>query len=328
MAKVSIIIPIYNSEKYLEKCIDSVMGQTYDDFELLLIDDGSTDSSYDICKSYEEKDKRVILDRQENSGQGTARNRMIKKASGEYILFIDSDDYIDENLLTQTVSAAERTNADMVLFDIEAVYEDEEKVYTIFAELIPDRLMTKLDDKRLIISSPSPCNKLFKKCLFNDETCFPEGIWYEDLIAIEKIYYFTDSYYYIQKPFYKYLLRENSTMRNNNSLKTVTDRINAVNNIYEFYKNKNAIQEYEDEIEWVMIFHGFFLPCREIIHFNDFDSSYIKKLKINLKSVVKYPFRNKYYKSLSLKERVIFFMLYNGFSTILHKILKLENSRS
>ncbi len=113
--KISVIIPVYNVEKYLERCIASVIGQTYRALEIFLIDDGSNDRSGEICDEWKQKDDRIIVIHKENAGQGVARNLALDRATGEYIVFVDSDDYIEENMIFGMLSAAKKHNAELVL---------------------------------------------------------------------------------------------------------------------------------------------------------------------------------------------------------------------
>lgn len=119
---ISIIIPVYNAEKYLPKCIDSILQQTYQDFELILVDDGSTDNSLSVCEKYAERDKRIRVLHKQNGGQGSARNLGLSVFNGDYVTFIDSDDWVDSKLLYVLLSNAIRTNADISCC---SVYSDE-----------------------------------------------------------------------------------------------------------------------------------------------------------------------------------------------------------
>lgn len=115
MSKLSIIVPIYNGENFLRKCIDSILAQDYTDFELVLVDDGSTDGSLEICREYEQKDRRVVVFHKENAGLVAARKSGLSVAKGEYIGFIDCDDYIDKNMYSDLMRAAESDNSDIVV---------------------------------------------------------------------------------------------------------------------------------------------------------------------------------------------------------------------
>ena len=121
---VSVIIPVYNVEKYLRECLDSVLAQTYKDLEVILVDDGSTDQSGSICDEYAAKDSRFKVIHKPNGGQSDARNVGLDNAQGDYVYFIDSDDYIPSNTIMLAVTCAEKEKADIVYFDCETIYED------------------------------------------------------------------------------------------------------------------------------------------------------------------------------------------------------------
>lgn len=122
--KVSVIIPVYNVEKYLRQCLDSVAAQTLKDIEVICVDDGSTDSSFEIVKEYAEKDSRFIAVKQENGGAGAARNNGLRRAKGKYLSFLDSDDFFDENMLMEAYNCAENNKADFVVFASDQYNED------------------------------------------------------------------------------------------------------------------------------------------------------------------------------------------------------------
>ena len=137
----SIIIPVYDSEKYLFRCIDSVLNQTRSDFELILIDDGSKDQSTDICKQYAKKDDRVKYIRQENAGVSAARNKGISIASGDYIGFVDSDDEICPDMYETLLREAEKYGTDIVICDAVTVYSDGTKEDDTLPNLPPDKII-------------------------------------------------------------------------------------------------------------------------------------------------------------------------------------------
>lgn len=122
MPKVSIVVAIYNVEKYVSKCIESILKQTFTDFELLLVNDGSKDGSLAILEEYAAKDSRIEIINKVNGGLSDARNVGMKKAQGKYIYFVDGDDFIEETLLEKCVNKLEQTDSDMVMFDIYQYY--------------------------------------------------------------------------------------------------------------------------------------------------------------------------------------------------------------
>ena len=140
--KVSVIIPVYNVEKYLRQNLDSVANQTLKDIEVICVDDGSTDSSFEIVKEYAEKDPRFIAVSQENGGAGAARNNGLRRARGKYLSFLDSDDFFDERMLEEAYNKAEETKADFVVFRSDQYYEETKEFKNVswtlrYAEIPP-----------------------------------------------------------------------------------------------------------------------------------------------------------------------------------------------
>lgn len=182
--KYSIIVPTYNRVNYLFKCIDSVLDQTYDKFELIIIDDGSTDNTEELVKKY--SDKRIKYYKNQNHGIGYSRNFGIDKANGDYIFFLDSDDYLNEDMLEQ-VNKQIKCN-DILIFNYQEIYEkDNHKLlnsYPVF-----NNYTLKEHPELINIINLGPCNKVFKSSLFKSkENRFPEDIKYEDLPLIIKLF--------------------------------------------------------------------------------------------------------------------------------------------
>lgn len=187
LPKISIIVPVYNVEKYLNKCLDSILAQTFEDYELLLIDDGSSDKSGNICDEYEKKDKRVKVFHKENGGLSSARNAGIDAACGEYIGFIDSDDYIDNDMFEQLYNDVTKNDADVAVCGIYNCYrnvvrlECSRNIYKIVDN--EEALRLVLESK---IVSVHACNKLFKKECFVEDR-FPVGMTSEDAYTIPEL---------------------------------------------------------------------------------------------------------------------------------------------
>lgn len=175
MAKVSLIIPIYNSSKYLKKCINSLLNQTLKDIEIILINDGSKDESDKIIKEY--KDKRIKYISKENEGIGKTRNRGIKEATGEYIAFVDSDDYLNEQFCEHMYNKAHQDNCDLVICDF---YEDRGNLQEIKFKDFEDSSLRK--NPNLINNiNLGPCNKLYLlDMLKKNNIYFEENLKYED----------------------------------------------------------------------------------------------------------------------------------------------------
>lgn len=125
---ISIVLPVYNVENYLDKCITSIISQTYKNFELIIVNDGSTDSSLEICQNYEEADARIQLFSKKNEGVSSARNYGLERIKGEFVTFIDSDDFITENYVKNLVIALKQCNADMSISRFELYYSESKKI--------------------------------------------------------------------------------------------------------------------------------------------------------------------------------------------------------
>lgn len=196
---ISVIVPVYNVEKYLRECIDSILIQTFVDFEIILVDDGSTDSSGEICDEYHEKDSRIKVFHKNNGGLSSARNKGLDEAKGDYVCFIDSDDTIAKDYLEKLLKAVKTNDADMALCDIDAaklvescsdVYDKSNYDDTEASGFIMDQSKTVkwLYDTRSreYVLMVIACNKLFSKELFSCYR-FPENKLHEDEFMIGNI---------------------------------------------------------------------------------------------------------------------------------------------
>lgn len=232
--KISVIVPVYNVEKYLEECLDSLINQTYNNIEIILINDGSTDNSLKICKKYKKIDSRIILINKKNEGVSSARNVGLRKATGKYIMFVDSDDYLE-------LEAVELLS--------EYVYRDTLVIFG-FNRVYKNRVIKMLDDNLLIKSKNEMersmflnnniggyiANKVFNKNIidkyniyFNEKLSFCE-----DLVFILEYIKYCKKYKYVNKSFYNYRMRISSVSnsyltRNNTSIMSTYDLL--LNNI-------------------------------------------------------------------------------------------------
>ena len=178
---VSIIVPVYNVEKYLPKCVDSLINQTYKNVEIILVDDGSTDQSGNICDTYLEKDNRIVVLHKKNGGLSDARNFGIEHAKGDYYSFVDSDDYLKEQTIEYLVDAAENNDCQISVCNMIRFYDD--GTNDVFYKPCNNQVILENNDRFQTLSQPSVCNKLFKKELF-DGVKFPYRKYYEDTYEI------------------------------------------------------------------------------------------------------------------------------------------------
>ena len=191
LKKISFIIPVFNTEEYVKKCIESVIDQTYKNIEIIVIDDGSTDNSLKICNEIGMKDNRIKIYHKENGGLSSARNYGIKKASGDYLYFLDSDDYIPLDSAEVLINISEKYNSDIVIGNYQKVYENQ-KAVTKEDNISEIKEFNKYEAVKNMFYeidfSTGAMMKLFKKELFN-KIEFPLGKKYEDLATIYKVFF-------------------------------------------------------------------------------------------------------------------------------------------
>lgn len=218
MNKISIIVPFYNVEKYASKCIESIINQTYKNLEIILVDDGSKDNCGKICDEFAKKDKRIKVIHKTNGGLSDARNAGIKEATGNYIGFVDSDDYIESDMYEYLLNLLEKNNADISICGVGEVYEDfeEESIKTKEDVIIYDNkeaLKELLLDKKI---RSHAWDKLYKKELFNN-IFYPKGRKMEDVGTTYKLFNKANRIVYGEKIKYHYLQRKNSIMGKNDT---------------------------------------------------------------------------------------------------------------
>ncbi|MGG0177992.1 glycosyltransferase family 2 protein [Gottfriedia acidiceleris] len=208
--KISIIVPVYKVEPYLHKCINSLLDQTFADFELILVNDGSPDKSGEICDHYASKDNRIKVFHKENGGQASARNMGLDIAKGDYIGFVDSDDYVENDMFESLIENALKFEADVVECGIKIVNGNK-------VEQIQNNNQVEIGDNIFALKGllnngyrNSVCNKLYKKEIF-DDLRFPNKL-YEDGFLAFKIYYLVKKYVFIGASKYYYVQRNESTM--------------------------------------------------------------------------------------------------------------------
>lgn len=227
--KLSIIVPVYRAEQYLRKCLDSLVGQTIDDYEIILINDGSPDNSQSIIEEYKAAyPDRIVSLVTDNGGQGRARNLGLDIARGEYIGFVDSDDWVDTAMYEKLYRAAKAQEADLVLCDFTEISDSGECRHVPTSDL-SDRMLVQ----------GSMCSKLTRRDLIGDIR-FPCGLWYEDLAFSAKVTLKAKKLAAVPEGLYYYRISNSSTMRNNNAKKNL-DILPILEDIRQFME-QNGIE--------------------------------------------------------------------------------------
>lgn len=213
---ISVIVPVYKVEKYLKRCVDSILAQTYPCLEVILVDDGSPDGCPAICDEYAREDRRVRVIHKENGGLSDARNAGIDIAKGQFLGFVDSDDYVHPRFYELLLQALKEEGADIAGCDVKKIYEtgtvEEEEKEAVRSEIYSGREATaNLYDAQLYLKSVVIWNKLYKKELFKDVR-FPKGKLHEDEFTSYRLLYQSKSVVYIDRAYYFYFQREDGIM--------------------------------------------------------------------------------------------------------------------
>lgn len=258
--KFSIIIPVYNSDEYLEECIESVLNQTYKNFEVILINDGSKDKSGSICDNYSKIETRLKVIHQENKGRVLARRKGIENATGDYLLFLDSDDYWDINLLETIYKYVVKFNCDMIIFKYKRVFNN--IIVREQQQLFDHERIFENDDKKVIfekIISTSSLNNLVTKVIKKTIVDNCDYLHYkdirngEDLLQSLPWLYRANKIVYINKPLYNYRINPKSTTQNFD-VNRIND-LSIVRGVFLKYMKKLRIDTYQN----MCLFYSFFL---------------------------------------------------------------------
>lgn len=231
---ISIIVPVYNVEKYVLKCLKSLVNQSYDNIEILVVDDGSTDKSGKICDEFALKDKRIRVFHKKNGGLSSARNFGIKKAKGEYICLVDSDDYVRKEFVEKMLEAAKEKNAEIVVCGYDTGMPKTESLSGKEAAI---RLLVKQQNVDVVA-----WNKMYQKKLF-DDILYPEGQNYEDTLTTYKLLAEAKKVMYIAEPLYVYVERGGSITKSDKKEEKLMAREKAAEEAVEYFKKNKELKK-------------------------------------------------------------------------------------
>ena len=244
MAKISVIIPTYNRKKTLKKAIESVLSQTDRDLELIIVDDGSTDGTEKLVNEY--KDARIKYFKRENHGIGASRNFGIDNASGEYLTFVDSDDYLDENFVKNMYKKAKEDKLDILVCDYTNIYtsgKKEEKKISDF-----ENTTLRKNPELVNIINLGPCNKIYKKTLFKkSENRFEENIKYEDVNFVIKVLKSAENIGKLNEPL-NYFLVDNLS-----ETKTYDDKVFDIFKVLDIARKDLNAKVYKEALETLIV---------------------------------------------------------------------------
>lgn len=250
MVKISVIVPVYNTGDYLRRCLDSLLFQSLKELEIVVVNDGSTDNSPQIIEEYKEKyPNRIKYFSKENGGQGSARNLAFKYCEGEYIGFLDSDDFVEKDMFEKMYNAAKENDADYVGCGFKSVEINDDKVVSVVQDYV-GRKNCKTNREMFIDSLVNMFTSLYKRSVLEQsKVLFPENFFYEDTSFYVEVIPWIKKMTYINEPLACRTIREGSTMSNLNP-ERIKHMYQAIDHIIEFFKNNGIYEEYKNEITY------------------------------------------------------------------------------
>lgn len=255
MPKASVIVPVYKVEEYLEKCVQSILAQTERDFELILVDDGSPDRCGALCDSLAQTDPRIRVIHQENQGLGGARNTGIREARGDWLLLVDSDDWIEPKILEKAMEAGLREEADLVMFAFRTVDEQGRELGVFREDMPKERGITLQEHKEALLTAPCAWNKLYRRSFFQGTgLAYPPRVWYEDLRTSPKLMAKAGRMVFLDEVGYNYLQRQGSIMKSAN-LERNREILDAFDDLLPWFRKEGLFEAYRRELEYLAVFH-------------------------------------------------------------------------
>ena len=262
MKKVSIIVPVYNVELYIEKCLESLVNQTLEEIEIIIVNDGSKDNSKKIINKYIEKyPNKIVYLEKENGGLSDARNYGIQYATGEYIAFLDSDDYVKTDTYEKMYNKAKNDNADLVECDFYWSYKNKNK---------EDIGFRYTNDKKEMIEKIRVVawNKLIKKEIIVDNNLkFPKGLRYEDVEFTYKLILYINKVSFIEEPMIYYVQRDNSISKVQND--RTKEIFSVLENVIDYYKSNGFYKEYKTVLEYIYVRYIFCSSLLRMVKIKD-----------------------------------------------------------
>lgn len=310
MKKLSIIVPVYNVKPFLPACLDSLVNQSLDDYEVILIDDGSSDGSAEIIKEYETRYPHLVRSKRvDNGGQGRARNFAIDMAEGEYIGFVDSDDWVSKDMYAKLYHKAKAENADIVVCDFMEKFSDGKENY-----------LSAAPQDELLASAGSACNKIFRSSII-ENIRFPQGLWYEDFYFSAIMLLKSRRTIFLPEALYYYRRGQESTMHNNNASKNL-DIITIMDMLADFMLKRDL----KDDFEFLLINHVGIDSINRLAAQLVPDKEAIRSLRDYVKKYIPRLGKSSAFKKEKLKRRIICWLNCNGMHALSQRLLNMKVS--
>lgn len=318
---ISLIIPVYNVEQYLRKCLESVEKQNYDSLEVIIVNDGSPDHSQSIIDEFIKRNENFKCYITENHGLGGARNYGLEKAHGEYISFLDSDDYIEPTYISKMVESALLYQSDIICCNNYDVFVAQHK--TVKVEAINHPLKTTLKETpQILFNRVSAWGKLYRASLFEGLRYVPRE-WYEDMRLTPKLFLKANTISYVQDCLLYYVIREGSIMTSGNAKRNL-EIINAFDDLIKYFKNEDAYETYKNELHFLVIEHMLTAAITRIALSKDPEKKRIIKQILTFSKSLNLK-HNPYLKTMSKNRKLIYFLNTHHLTFLTAFIFKIKN---
>lgn len=328
-SRISIIVPVYNVENYLAKCLDSLVNQTHQNIEILVVNDGSKDHSGEIIKRYEEQyPDKIKAFTKENGGLSDARNFGLERATGDYIGFVDSDDYVTDTMFEEMLNLSEKHQAGIVICNIQKVDENGQVTQKLTQiPNMPEKI--KLEDHFSVFSDISyfACNKLFRKELFNQKK-FKKGVHFEDIQLIPQLLLECETIAQTQNFHYQYLERTDSITKTHTE--KGLDILKAVQDVESVF-GQSGYAHKRKELKNFQIFEGVYSFLAYLAFVKDEQTFYnmadklsvfIRERQIKIQDILNYSrFGTNYLLSLPVKKKIFYLLFFAGQKKLIRKLI-------
>lgn len=322
--KLSIIIPVYNVEKYLAECLKSVLFYDNTDYDVIAVDDGSTDSSYKILEKYaHDFPNKLKVIRKNNGGLGSARNSGLACSNSEYVVFLDSDDFYSPNAVSEMLDICSEA-FDICFFDFISITEDGKFIKNLPGGKNPNSYFNLESRPEILFELPSGTNKIFRRKIFEETSVyFPDRAWFEDLRTTPKLYIYAKKMLYVDKQWYNYRQQSQSITHGSSPDRNI-EIIDAVNDVICFYKQNHLYDKYKNELEYLVYYNELLTSVDRVNLINPESSIQNELLNYFLDNFPNYH-QNKYFKSNPIKYKLLNSLILSKKWKTLNYVLRLNN---
>lgn len=325
MTSLSIVIPVYNVETYLRECLESAIAPEVESYEIICVNDGSTDNSPAILEEYREQYPNLIRTvHTENQGLGAASNNGIAAANGQYIAFLDSDDTFTKNAVKEMMEAC-HFGDDLILFDCTTMTDNGEFLERLSGcKNRKEGSFTLEQYPQLLFDRANRWNKLYRRSLFSESgILYPSRVWFEDYWTNLKLYPYCKSIRYISKAWYNYRQQPNSITHVKNTQRNL-EIIDAAESVLTFYEQAGLFEKYKPELEY-SVFYNVLLTSTDRVNLIDPKSEVQEKLLEYMNARFPAYEQNRYIKSMSKKYKLLHFLIKNRQYMLLNTVLQTNN---